>query len=109
MLRDWRELCWQSRTGIQQTKANVQGTMYLELLNRQDEVIWQYFLYGCFLESFDVMGGAQLADGMQQDIVAPSVRLSYDYFIDTPTNLSDESDATTGSSTAPTFGTTVSS
>lgn len=103
MLKSWRELCWSSIYGQQNTKKNVQATLYLERLDRQDNVIWQYFVYGCFLVEFDPTGG-MLTDGMVQEVLAPTVRLSYDYFIDQAVDgaNTDPSDAYGSTGGAPT-------
>lgn len=81
MLKSWREVCWSSINGVQSTKEEAQATLYLERLDRQDQVIWYYIIYGAFLEFFDPTGGGGLGD-MTADVIAPTIRISYDYFLD---------------------------
>lgn len=88
MLKSWRELCWASQTGVQQTKANCQATLFLERLDRQDNQIWYYIIYGAFLEAFDPVGPGGLGD-MSDNIITPTIRLSYDYFLDYATTSQD--------------------
>lgn len=81
-LRNWREACWQTKTGIQGRKADVEAIVQIERLNRQNNPIWQYTMKGCFLEDYDGVGG-QL-DGENSDIMRPTLTLSMDYFEDGP-------------------------
>ena len=79
-LRSWRELCWEKKTGVQQSRADCTGTVVLEQLNRQDTGIWTYTLYGCWLEDYDPTGGTW--DGTASEVLRPSLTLSYDWFDD---------------------------
>ena len=80
MLSQWRELCWQTKTGIEGERNAVEGTLLLTRMNRQNRPIWTYELIGCFLEDYDPTG-SQL-DGESGDILRPTLTLSYDYFND---------------------------
>ncbi len=80
--REWREACWETRTGVQQSRENCEAVIALQQLNRQDEAIWQYVLTGCFLEDYDPTGGQW--DGASPEVLRPSITLSYDYFEDGP-------------------------
>lgn len=78
MLQQWREACHNTNTGAAGAKTDVEGTILLNLLNRQDEPIWSFTMIGCFLEDFDL--GTLESEGA--DLVRPNVTLSYDYFKD---------------------------
>ena len=82
-MRELRELCWQSKTGVQTPKSSAEFTLRLSRLDRQDREIWEYILIGCFLEDYDPSGGAAL-DGSTSDILRPSLIISYDDFEDSP-------------------------
>lgn len=77
-LREWREACWQTGTGIQGSKAEVEAQVILHRLNNLDQAIWEYRLIGCFLEGYSP--GGDLGEG--DKILEPSIKLSYDYFVD---------------------------
>ena len=76
-IRTWRELVWQTRTGVSQPKLSQEATIILQQLNSLDEPIWQYTLYGCFPQGFD-NGSMTNAS----DIRKPTMTLSYDYYED---------------------------
>ena len=76
-LQDWREKCWQTKTGKQAGLAHVKKNITIQRLNRQDTAIWTYKLMGCFLENYTQPG--MTAEG---NAFEPSVTLSYDYFKD---------------------------
>lgn len=78
-LDQWSELCYESRTGKHATKAAVSATIKLTRLNRQNEPIWEYYLFGAFLESKD--HGGQLG-GDTNDFYKPTISLAYDYFLE---------------------------
>ena len=75
----WREIIWETRTGRSFPKAQYTATLKLQRLNNQDEPIWDYIVYGCFPEDFE-MGTLDNTS----DIMRPALTLSYDYFNDTP-------------------------
>lgn len=77
-LHDWREACWEAKTGVQQTKQDIQAVMELHRLNSVDKEIWKYKMTGVYLEDFDL---GQL-DGVTSEAFKPSIVLSYDYFED---------------------------
>jgi hypothetical protein len=81
-LKNWREACWQTKTGRQEKKEDVEAVITLVQLNRQDEPIWQYKLTGCYIEDYDPTGAGW--DGTSTEVVRPSLTLSYDYFEDEP-------------------------
>jgi len=80
-LKAWRELIWSFKSGSSFSKSDVEATIILQRLNSQDEPIFNYTLYGCFLE--DEEAGGTL-DGASSDILRPVAVLSYDYAQDTP-------------------------
>jgi len=80
-IRRWREACWQSRTGIQQTKSDVEAQIMLYQLDRQNNYQYQYHMIGVYLEDYDTGGQLQ---AQSADLLKPTLTLSYDYFIDGP-------------------------
>ena len=81
MLASWREACWETDTGNQGTKQEVEATFMMARLDNQKTPIWQYILYGCLLDSYDPGG---MLDAANSDAVRPSMTLSYDFFEDQP-------------------------
>lgn len=80
-IRAWREGCWATGTGVQKKKSEVEAVIKISRLNRQDEVIWEYTLYGAYLEDTDPGGQLQ---GASADPLKPTLVLSYDKFTDGP-------------------------
>lgn len=76
-IMDWREACAQTRTGVHESKADVEAVLVIERLNRQDEPIWAYKLVGCFLEDYEPGELAATAD-----TIKPTMTISYDYFVE---------------------------
>lgn len=79
-IKAWRELVWGTRSGTQFPKNQLEAIIQLQRLNNQDEPVWDYVLYGCFIEDYDL----GTLDGGTSDIMRPSVTLSYDFFTDRP-------------------------
>ncbi|QJT70934.1 hypothetical protein GR7B_00136 [Vibrio phage vB_VcorM_GR7B] len=79
-IRNWREQCWATKTGIQALKSDTEAIIQIERLNRQNTAIWQYTCHGVFLEDYDPTGGP--LDGENSDILRPTMTLSMDYFED---------------------------
>jgi len=77
-IKQWRELCWETKTGKQKKSEDVKAEFLMFLLNRQDEAVWKFRLIGCYLEDYDLGS----LDGSSSDIVRPSITISYDYFED---------------------------
>lgn len=77
-LQTWREICWQTRTGYQNKKLDVECGILLTRLDRQLVPIWSYHLIGCYLEDYQ-MG---TLDGASSDAIKPNMVLAYDYFED---------------------------
>ena len=77
-LRDWRELVWESKTGVQVSKADYEAVVLLTRLNHADAPIWEYKMVGCFLEDFDLGN----LDGTTSDSMRTTLTLSFDYFTD---------------------------
>jgi len=75
--RQWREACWQTKTGAQGAKADVEGIIQITRLNRQDTPIWGYKLIGCTYQ--DGNFGSLGADA---GVVSPVMSVAYDYFED---------------------------
>jgi hypothetical protein len=78
-LKAWREICWQTRTGVQLPKNQVEAVILLQRLNQQDQAIWEYKLIGAFLQDYEPGG---TLDSQGQDPLKPSLTLSYDLFED---------------------------
>lgn len=78
--KGWRESIWQTRTGITADKADLEATVILEQLNNQDDTVWQYTLFGVYLEDGDFGS----LDGATSDAQKPNFTLSYDFFDDVP-------------------------
>lgn len=78
-IRQWREAIWQTKTGVQGLRADVEAEIMLIRLNRQDTPIWEYKLFGCLLEDYDPSGGAMAEQG---DILKPTLTIGYDWFED---------------------------
>lgn len=81
VIRQWREICWQSRTGTSYSKAQVEAVILLQRLDNQDNAIYEYKLVGAFMEDHD-FGGT--LDGITPDSLKPVITLSYDYYLDKP-------------------------
>lgn len=73
----WREACWQSKTGVHLPKSQVETSITLTRLNRQDQPIWKYHLKGCFLAEY-----TQDTLGTENALFRPTMKLNYDYFED---------------------------
>ena len=81
-IREWRELCWETEngsTGITQNFEDIEGTLITTRLNNKDEPIWQYKLFGCFLETGEPGGEP---DASTAEPYKPILTLSFDYFND---------------------------
>lgn len=76
-IRAWREACFQTGTGRHSSKDDVQCEITLVRLNRQDEAIWNYHLFGCFLSGYEQ---GQL--NAENTTFRPTLRINYDYFTD---------------------------
>lgn len=77
LITQWREMCYEMKTGKQKKKSEVEAQIRLVRMDRQDKEIYEYMLYGAFLEDYDT--GGQLG-AASADVVKPSLTLSYDYF-----------------------------
>lgn len=76
--KSWRDAIWNARTGISSAKADLQGIVILEQLNRQDRAIWRYQLIGAYLQDYEF--GPMDAGGTEA--MKPTMTLQYDYFTD---------------------------
>lgn len=76
-IENWRQCCWNIRTGYQETRKDSEGDFIVTRLNRQNEPIYQLKLIGCWLEDFD--WGGELGDSTSEAI-RPSMTISYDYW-----------------------------
>lgn len=79
-IKQWRDRCWEMDTGKAHTTEEVSIDMTLTRLDNTNKAIWEYELYGVFLEDADY-GGDLDATG---EFVKPTMVLSYDYFKDEP-------------------------
>lgn len=80
LVKAWRDMCWAPRTGRSFSKADLEATILLTLLDNQDVARAKYTLYGCIYEADD-MG---TLDGSTSDAMKPSLTLSFDFFVDAP-------------------------
>lgn len=80
-LKNWREVCWETGTGVQASKADAEALILIQRLDQQDTAIWEYKLIGSFLEDYEDGG---TLDGVTSEGLKPSFTLSYDLFKDQP-------------------------
>lgn len=78
-LKVLRELTHQTRTGASVTKQDLESTVQIQLLNQEDDPVWQYTMFGMFFMTADP---GQL--GNESDIQRVTGTLSYDFFDDGP-------------------------
>lgn len=76
-IKAWREACYETQTGVHRTKDDVEATIVLTRLNRQDQPIWTYKLIGCFLSQY-----TQDTLGTENQLLRPTLQINYDYFTD---------------------------
>lgn len=76
IIKNWREMCYETNTGKAKRKSEVETQVRLVRLDRADNPIWEYVLLGAFLEDYD-LGQLQ---GASSDNMKPSLILSYDDF-----------------------------
>ncbi len=79
-LREWREICVETKTGKHRPVEEVKCDILLFYLNRQNEPIWRYKLIGCYLEDYEA--GGELTGDPNADILRPTLTISFDYFED---------------------------
>lgn len=75
MIYDWHQKVWEVKTGKHEKRLDVEGTFKLERLDRQNEPIWTYTLYGAYIESYEQGILAATSENMK-----PSITISFDYF-----------------------------
>jgi hypothetical protein len=78
-LKNWRELNWQTKTGIQVPKADAEAMILLQRLDTEDNPIWEYKLVGCLLSDYEPGGTLGNAES---EHLKPAMTISYDYFED---------------------------
>lgn len=79
--KSWRELIWQTQTGVAQLPTNqLKGEFILQRLNNQDTPIWVYNMHGVLLQDYDV----GTLDNASSDSLKPTITFHYDYFDDQP-------------------------
>ena len=76
-IRNWRNACTAVITGSHAEKSSIHAVIGLTRLNRQDEPMWRYIMYGCFFTSSEA--GSL---GSDNDTWKPTLSLVYDYFVD---------------------------
>jgi hypothetical protein len=79
-IRQWRELCWQMKTGKSRSKKDIEAVINLNQLDNMDNIIWIYTLYGVILDSYEL---PQLTN--QSEAHKPTITIDYDYFDDSET------------------------
>jgi hypothetical protein len=77
-IRDWKLLCFNPQTGVQQPKYLLEAIVRLARLSRLGNEIYEYILIGAWPMQSDP--GGQLGD--QAEILRPSLTLRYDYFLE---------------------------
>lgn len=75
----WHELCSRTGTQIHWPKDMLESIIQIERLDRQDNPIWLYVLYGCFLMDYE-HGELNSSNGLLQ----PKITITYDYFKEQP-------------------------
>ncbi len=76
-ITDWREAIFDTVTGQQFADINnITCDISLTRLNRQDNPIWRYKLFGCYRQGGEP--GGQL--GVETEALQPTLTLYYDYF-----------------------------
>jgi len=83
LLKGWRELIWGTRSGKALSKENVEATILLQRLDNENKAVWQYLLKGVVLNNPN-FGNLDSSS----EVMRPSVTFDYDFFTDTPLNLS---------------------
>ena len=79
LIKAWRDACWKANTGVATSQVALEGSITLQRLDSQDQVVWIYTLFGVFLSTYDP-GGQLVGDG--GDLIRPTMTISYDYFKD---------------------------
>lgn len=74
-IRAWRELHWETQSGVTQNKADLEATFIVTRLNSQDEEIYQYTLRGCLYEDSDFGS----LDG-ENAAMKPTLTIGFDFF-----------------------------
>lgn len=74
-IESWSNACWEVRTGRQLQNDQIKSNLLLERLDRQDNVIFNYLLVGCYLQDFDL--GTL---GAENELFKPVLTLKYDYY-----------------------------
>lgn len=75
---EWKKLVWESKTGKTKNKVDLSCQVNLYRLDHQDNRVWKYSLYGCFIVEDDK--GELSSDNA---VVSPTITLSYDYYEET--------------------------
>jgi len=79
LIRTWREVIIETNTNAQSKKSDIEATVTVQRLNRQNKAIPNsdtgWILYGVFLEDYEL---GDLTDA--GDVIQPTMTLSYDYF-----------------------------
>lgn len=80
-LKNWREKCWEAgdsvNSGRQSRLSEVKKNIIIQRMNRQNTPIWEYKLFGCFLENY-----TQPTLEAEGNTFNPTMSLAYDYFTD---------------------------
>lgn len=76
-ITNWREACFQTRTGYQEDKAAVVATIRLQMLNRKNDDPYNFTIYSAFLSAYTY---PEATSNEQAGIYQPQMTLTYDYF-----------------------------
>lgn len=74
LITAWTELAQDSNTGKQAAKSDLEASLRLTMLNKEDEEIYEFILKGVFIEDSDIGS----LDGSSSDVLRPSITFSYD-------------------------------
>ena len=80
-LRDWRLAVFDPITGNQMPLEEIQADVVLTRLDKQDNGIWEYKMYGCYHNGGEPTGGEL---GSDEEILRPTLELYYDSFEEGP-------------------------
>lgn len=79
MFSNWSKGQQDPETGVHLPKDQIEGDVRLIRLNRQEEPVWIYNIYGCKLDSYTVPDADSESSNIQ-----PTLTLGYEWFDDGP-------------------------
>lgn len=76
-ISDWRKKCADMATGEMEDTKDIEAVVSLTRMNRKNEEIYEYTLYGCIISDSDP--GGQLVD-QSTEALKPTIQLTYTHF-----------------------------